>query len=365
MHPGDLHSRQSEFNRIKNDVCDPAGCLSELCIQLAIIMIGKQLFNNFLEILSPKMWNWWRKRNHKAATKDHDRLDTSWEQNYQLQDPGKMGLFEEYLEMIIQYGFVTLFVAAFPLAPIFALLNNIGEIRLDAYKMIKEARRPLAERVEDIGAWFGILKGVTYTAVVSNAFVIAYTSDFIPRSVYAYVYSETNDLRGYIDSSLSEFNTSDYIEGMGGDGSVIPVPATCQYRGYRNGPNHKDPYGFSPQYWHVFAARLAFVVVFEHVVFASTGIMSYVIPAVPKAMSTQLQRERLLAQEARFEKGIKGKEDEEDLVSVLREAGISRPGPRRGSWARRFSKLSDSLDAHIDVGKNHIPSENSTVWEVT
>lgn len=94
--------------------------------------------------------------------------------------------------------------------------------------------------------------------------------------------------------------------------------------------------------------------------------MSYVIPAVPKAMSTQLQRERLLAQEARFEKGIKGKEDEEDLVSVLREAGISRPPGRRGSWARRFSKMSDGLDAHVDVGnRNHVPSENSTVWEVT
>lgn len=68
----------------------------------------------------------------------------------------------------MQYGFVTLFVAAFPLAPLFALLNNIAEIRLDAYKMVKEARRPLAERVEDIGAWFGILRGVTYVAVVSN-----------------------------------------------------------------------------------------------------------------------------------------------------------------------------------------------------
>lgn len=69
---------------------------------------------------------------------------------------------------VIQYGFVTLFVAAFPLAPLFALLNNIAEIRLDAYKMVREARRPLAERVEDIGAWYGILKGVTYAAVVSN-----------------------------------------------------------------------------------------------------------------------------------------------------------------------------------------------------
>lgn len=73
-----------------------------------------------------------------------------------------------HLSTVLQYGFVTLFVAAFPLAPLFALLNNIAEIRLDAYKMVKEARRPLAERSEDIGAWFGILKGVTYIAVVSN-----------------------------------------------------------------------------------------------------------------------------------------------------------------------------------------------------
>jgi hypothetical protein len=69
---------------------------------------------------------------------------------------------------VLQYGFVTLFVAAFPLAPLFALLNNIGEIRLDAYKMVTQARRPLAERVQDIGAWHGILQGVTYAAVVSN-----------------------------------------------------------------------------------------------------------------------------------------------------------------------------------------------------
>lgn len=34
--------------------------------------------------------------------------------------------------------------------------------------MVREARRPLAERVEDIGAWYGILRGVTYVAVVSN-----------------------------------------------------------------------------------------------------------------------------------------------------------------------------------------------------
>jgi hypothetical protein len=81
---------------------------------------------------------------------------------------------------VLQYGFVTLFVAAFPLAPLFALLNNVGEIRLDAYKMVTQARRPLAERVQDIGAWYGILQGVTYASVVSNvSYSIHHLTDLI------------------------------------------------------------------------------------------------------------------------------------------------------------------------------------------
>lgn len=62
-------------------------------------MVGKQCFNNIVEILSPKLWNWWRKRTHVAATKDHDRRYTCWEKDYQLQDPGRLALFDEYLEM--------------------------------------------------------------------------------------------------------------------------------------------------------------------------------------------------------------------------------------------------------------------------
>ena len=52
---------------------------------------------------------------------------------------------------VIQYGFVTVFVAAFPLAPLFALLNNWIEIRLDAHKYVNVLRRPISERAQDIG----------------------------------------------------------------------------------------------------------------------------------------------------------------------------------------------------------------------
>ncbi|XP_054290583.1 anoctamin-4-like [Macrosteles quadrilineatus] len=347
-HPGDRDARSSQFLRLKGDICDPAGCLSELCIQLAIIMVGKQCFNNFLELAYPAILNWWRYRKQRSDTKDTTRPYTRWEEDYQLQDPGRLALFEEYLEMVIQYGFVTLFVAAFPLAPLFALLNNIGEIRLDAYKMVTQARRPLAERVEDIGAWYGILQGITYCAVVSNAFVIAYTSDYIPRMVYVFVYSKTQTLEGYIDSSLSVFNTSDFDEDMGIDKNNYDddEPEICQYRGYRNGPEHEDKYGLSPQYWHVFAARLAFVVVFEHIVFALTGIMAYVIPDVPREVKTQIQRERLLKKEEKYEKGTTRTDEYDELLSAIRNTqNSSRLSEviRRTSWDRRFTKPEHDL----------------------
>jgi hypothetical protein len=44
-------------------------------------------------------------------------------------------------------------VAAFPLAPFFALINNVFEIRFDAYKFIVTTRRPVPEQARNIGVW--------------------------------------------------------------------------------------------------------------------------------------------------------------------------------------------------------------------
>ncbi len=44
---------------------------------------------------------------------------------------------------------------------------------------------------------------MTYLSVVFNAFVIALTSDFIPKMVYLMVHSEDYSLDGYINSTLS------------------------------------------------------------------------------------------------------------------------------------------------------------------
>ncbi|XP_063093802.1 anoctamin-2 isoform X4 [Cavia porcellus] len=204
------------FDGYRMEECAPGGCLMELCIQLSIIMLGKQLIqNNIFEIGVPKLKKLFRKLKDETepgeADPQHSKHPEQWDLDYSLEP--YTGLTPEYMEMIIQFGFVTLFVASFPLAPVFALLNNVIEVRLDAKKFVTELRRPDAVRTKDIGIWFDILSGIGKFSVIINAFVIAVTSDFIPRLVYQYSYSHNGTLHGFVNHTLSFFNVSQLKEG--------------------------------------------------------------------------------------------------------------------------------------------------------
>lgn len=101
---------------------------------------------------------------------------------------------------VLQFGFITIFVAAFPLAPLFALLNNWVEIRLDAHKFVCETRRPVAERAQDIGVWFKILDALAQLAVISNVIILQY--------FYTGPESETSQMQPF-NYRKSKFNTND------------------------------------------------------------------------------------------------------------------------------------------------------------
>uniref|UniRef100_A0A8D1JRN3 Anoctamin n=2 Tax=Sus scrofa TaxID=9823 RepID=A0A8D1JRN3_PIG len=277
--------------------CHPSGCLIDLCMQMGIIMVLKQTWNNFMELGYPLIQNWWTRRKVRQEHGPERKISfPQWEKDYTLQPMNAYGLFDEYLEMILQFGFTTIFVAAFPLAPLLALLNNIIEIRLDAYKFVTQWRRPLASRAKDIGIWYGILEGIGILSVITNAFVIAITSDFIPRLVYAYKYGPCAGqgeagqkcMVGYVNASLSVFRISDFEN-------------RSEYRDYRDPPHSLVPYGYTLQFWHVLAARLAFIIVFEHLVFCIKHLISYLIPDLPKDLRDRMRREKYLIQEMMYE----------------------------------------------------------------
>ncbi|XP_060796914.1 anoctamin-1a isoform X2 [Neoarius graeffei] len=275
--------------------CAHGGCLMELCIQLCITMLGKQLIqNNLFEIGIPKLKKMLRRCKTKgdANQEDFHKSLASHEKDYFLNP--YVGLNPEYMEMMIQFGMVTLFVASFPLAPLFALLNNVLEIRLDAKKFVTEYRRPIAGKAKNIGIWYNLLRGLSKVAVIVNAFVISFTSDFIPRMVYQFVYSPDRTLHGFTNHSLSYFNVTDFAP------NTEPVEPmflghkveVCRYKDYRDAPWSDTPYEQSRAFWNILAARLAFVIVFQNVVMLMSDFVDWIIPDIPKDISLQMHKEK-------------------------------------------------------------------------
>ncbi|XP_072551737.1 anoctamin-1 isoform X2 [Salminus brasiliensis] len=288
------------FKDFRMEECAPAGCLIEVCIQLGMIMLGKQLIqNNVFEIAIPKLKKMYRtykeekEGGEKKKDKDPNRPRHRWDLDYEL-EPYE-GLSPEYMEMIIQYGFVTLFVASFPLAPVFALLNNVIEIRLDAAKFVTEIRRPDAVRAKEIGIWYDILSGISKFAVITNAFVISFTSEFIPRMVYQYLYSDTGTMHGFTDHTLAYFNTSNFKPGTAPNSTRFDRELRiCRYKDYRDPPWSPESYQLSKQYWSVLAARLAFVIFFQNLAMFLSMLVAWLIPDVPRSLKERMKRDKLL-----------------------------------------------------------------------
>ncbi|XP_034140748.1 uncharacterized protein LOC117591556 isoform X3 [Drosophila guanche] len=82
------------------------------------------------------------------------------------------GTFSDHLEMLVQMGYVVLFSAAFPLAGMCALINNLMEIRSDAFKLAHVHQRPFGQRVANIGTWQNALSILSLAAVIVNCALI-------------------------------------------------------------------------------------------------------------------------------------------------------------------------------------------------
>ncbi|NXT25405.1 ANO8 protein, partial [Syrrhaptes paradoxus] len=81
--------------------------------------------------------------------------------------------FQDYQEMFIQFGYVVLFSSAFPLAAMCALVNNVIEIRSDAFKLCTGLQRPFGQRVESIGQWQKVMEAMGVLAIVVNCYLMA------------------------------------------------------------------------------------------------------------------------------------------------------------------------------------------------
>jgi len=152
------------------------GCPDELTVQLATILGVNMLFGQAREVFIPWMIGQVKlkmlKRNMKKEGEETDNLP-QWER--ESKKPMFPGTFDEYSEMVIQFGYITLFASAFPVAPVMALMNNVVEIRTDAFKLLTAYSRPEYSGAQSIGTWYGILELLGVFAVITNCLLIGFS----------------------------------------------------------------------------------------------------------------------------------------------------------------------------------------------
>jgi len=164
------------------------GCLDEVTFQLVSILLVNMFVGQATEVgipwISEKVRNFMHDGRHKEKKVELPQWETEAKQ-------GEFGgTLDEYSEMVIQFGYISLFAASFPLAPLLAVLNNIVEIRTDALKLVHNSR-PEYRGAADIGSWYYILEILSIISVGTNCALLGFSID----NISAALQNDTSDYK--------------------------------------------------------------------------------------------------------------------------------------------------------------------------
>lgn len=85
--------------------------------------------------------------------------------------------FDDYIEIIIQLGYVTLFASAYPLASLLSVGAIWVEIRSDCFKLAHLCQRPTAIRSFGIGTWRDLMACIIWTSALTNCLIVGFSSE--------------------------------------------------------------------------------------------------------------------------------------------------------------------------------------------
>ncbi|KAI9250932.1 calcium-activated chloride channel-domain-containing protein [Phascolomyces articulosus] len=88
---------------------------------------------------------------------------------YRQVDLPEYNIYTDYVEMVIQFGYVSMFSTVWPLTAFCCMINNWIELRGDAVKICKYTRRPIPYRAEGVGPWIGNMETLVWLSSITMA----------------------------------------------------------------------------------------------------------------------------------------------------------------------------------------------------
>ncbi|ETO32379.1 hypothetical protein RFI_04733 [Reticulomyxa filosa] len=158
--------------------------LKDLQLQLASLFVTAIVIQNLVEVLVPYLIGKINaKREEKAAADRGETVPPKSAAEEQMVLTPFANTIDDMSEMVIQFGYVTMFVIALPITPLLALINNVLELKVDGYKIVHESQRPHPNGSSGLGAWNGVLSFFSLVAVGTNVALITWRTGVVETIV--------------------------------------------------------------------------------------------------------------------------------------------------------------------------------------
>lgn len=165
--------------------------------------------------------------------------------------------FDDFMEMVIEIGYVILFADAFPLAALLTMATNVIEIKSDLFKLTQVYQRPLPLRAATIGVWRFVLQVLVAMSIVTNVLLFVMSEQLASWTPWLYREAHEKDLlKGRVAHLVDE---------AGVDPDLVLKKSGA-----------------------IYVAMLTFAL--EHILIVVVVIIFCAIPACPKWVSDEIRR---------------------------------------------------------------------------
>ena len=257
--------------------CAIPGCMDELSY-LLVFCVAQRFILTLVAYNKPKF----------SGSSGH-----CWSADYGLIDVSDLDIHARFARLVADTGFVFFFIAAHPYAPLFALPLSLLSLRMEAQLQVRYKRRPLVRFLGDIGTWFHMVEVMGLIAVVSNAVIVAFSTQTMLKYFYhVHFWYFNQEGRSKNETGLMEFTLSRFpsVE-------LIITPETetieeCYYRGFRYAPEHPQKYEATLQWWEILGTRLFFLIAVGFAVIAFNFLITPCIPNVNRKVDRAVKQEK-------------------------------------------------------------------------
>lgn len=194
--------------------CQESSCLDDLTQQLAIIFCGKVFTAKMADLARPfikryiglhlaklklkmqlKQMDQIRalllmddgeelEARRQAELEQFQRSRYEEDEGLEITDPFELqerkppaeSLFDNFSDLSIEFGYLSFFSPAFPLACLLAFFANLIDLRSDSIAITRGTRRVDWKHAEDIGSWYQVLSTISFIAVITNACILGFVS---------------------------------------------------------------------------------------------------------------------------------------------------------------------------------------------